>query len=142
MYPDRIDLTHLPFCTIDPVTAKDHDDAIYFDEIKKERGFVGYYDLPLQDITYLSRLDKFKQTHIVVVGIGGSSLGTKAVDTFLSYKQKKKTLHFIETTDPITIKNVLKQVDMNDSLFLIVSKSGGTIETIAAFKYILSFKSS
>ena len=29
---------------------------------------------------------------------------------------------------------------MNDSLFLIVSKSGGTIETIAAFKYILSFK--
>jgi glucose-6-phosphate isomerase len=111
-----------------------------FDEIKKERGFVGYYDLPLQDITYLSRLDKFKQTHIVVVGIGGSSLGTKAVDTFLSYKQKKKTLHFIETTDPITIKNVLKQVDMNDSLFLIVSKSGGTIETIAAFKYILSFK--
>jgi ribonuclease R len=32
MYPDRIDLTHLPFCTIDPVTAKDHDDAIYFDK--------------------------------------------------------------------------------------------------------------
>ena len=31
LYPDRIDLTHLPFCTIDPVTAKDHDDAIYFD---------------------------------------------------------------------------------------------------------------
>ena len=34
MYPDRVDLTHLPFCTIDPPTAKDHDDAIYFD--KKE----------------------------------------------------------------------------------------------------------
>ena len=32
MYPDRVDLTHLPFCTIDPVTAKDHDDAIYFDK--------------------------------------------------------------------------------------------------------------
>ena len=31
-YPDRTDLTHLPFCTIDPVTAKDHDDAIYFDQ--------------------------------------------------------------------------------------------------------------
>ena len=32
LYPDRIDLTHLPFCTIDPVTAKDHDDAIYYDK--------------------------------------------------------------------------------------------------------------
>ena len=32
LYPDRKDLRHLPFCTIDPVTAKDFDDAIYFDE--------------------------------------------------------------------------------------------------------------
>jgi ribonuclease R len=31
LYPDRIDLTDLSFCTIDPPTAKDHDDAIYFD---------------------------------------------------------------------------------------------------------------
>lgn len=31
LYPDRVDLTHLPFCTIDPVDAKDFDDAIYFD---------------------------------------------------------------------------------------------------------------
>ncbi|MEY3090547.1 MAG: hypothetical protein RL113_863 [Pseudomonadota bacterium] len=30
-HPDRADLTHLDFCTIDPVTAKDFDDAIYFD---------------------------------------------------------------------------------------------------------------
>lgn len=28
----RVDLTHLPFCTIDPVGAKDHDDAIYYDD--------------------------------------------------------------------------------------------------------------
>jgi len=31
-FDKRVDLTHLPFCTIDPATAKDHDDAIYFDE--------------------------------------------------------------------------------------------------------------
>ncbi len=30
-HSDRVDLTHLDFCTIDPVTAKDFDDAIYFD---------------------------------------------------------------------------------------------------------------
>ena len=111
-----------------------------FDEIKKERGFIGYYDLPLQDITYLSRLDKFSQKHIVVVGIGGSSLGTKAIDTFLSYQEREKKLHFIETTDPITIKQVLRNVDLDDAVFLIISKSGGTIETISAFKYILTFK--
>jgi len=36
MYPDRVDLTNLPFCTIDPPTAKDHDDAIYYDKDKNE----------------------------------------------------------------------------------------------------------
>ena len=32
---DRVDLTHLPFCTIDPSSAKDHDDAIYYDDSEK-----------------------------------------------------------------------------------------------------------
>lgn len=36
MYLDRVDLTHLPFCTIDPVDAKDFDDAIYFDKNTNE----------------------------------------------------------------------------------------------------------
>lgn len=36
MYPNRVDLTHLPFCTIDPVDAKDFDDAIYFDKNTNE----------------------------------------------------------------------------------------------------------
>jgi len=36
MYPDRVDLTELSFCTIDPESAKDHDDAIYFDKEKNE----------------------------------------------------------------------------------------------------------
>lgn len=33
---ERIDLTHLDFCTIDPIGAKDHDDAIYFDKDNNE----------------------------------------------------------------------------------------------------------
>ena len=110
-------------------------------KIIEEKEYVGYYDLPLQDITYLSRLDKFKQKNIVVVGIGGSSLGAKAINTFLSYKMdNKRKLYFLETTDPITIKKILNELDLADSLFLIISKSGGTIETISVFKYILSLK--
>jgi len=36
LYPHRVDLTSLSFCTIDPPSAKDHDDAIYFDKEKNE----------------------------------------------------------------------------------------------------------
>ncbi|MGM0623508.1 MAG: RNB domain-containing ribonuclease [Campylobacterota bacterium] len=52
MYSDRVDLRELPFCTIDPVTAKDFDDAIYYDvhqnvlyvAIADVSHYVNYYD--------------------------------------------------------------------------------------------------
>jgi len=43
-YPNRKDLRHLPFCTIDPVTAKDYDDAIYFD-VEKSILYVAIADV-------------------------------------------------------------------------------------------------
>ncbi len=43
-YPDRVDLTHLPFCTIDPPDAKDFDDAIYFD-VEKMTLYVAIADV-------------------------------------------------------------------------------------------------
>ena len=43
-YPKRKDLRDLPFCTIDPVTAKDYDDAIYWDD-KSKTLFVAIADV-------------------------------------------------------------------------------------------------
>ncbi len=43
-YPNRVDLRNLPFCTIDPITAKDFDDAIYYDE-KNTTLFVAIADV-------------------------------------------------------------------------------------------------
>jgi ribonuclease R len=43
-FPNRLDLTNLTFCTIDPPTAKDHDDAIYFD-IKTNTLYVAIADV-------------------------------------------------------------------------------------------------
>jgi len=43
-YPDRVDLTDLDFCTIDPVDAKDFDDAVYFD-VKNTTLYVAIADV-------------------------------------------------------------------------------------------------
>ena len=43
-YPDRVDLTHLDFCTIDPIDAKDFDDAVYFD-VKNTTLYVAIADV-------------------------------------------------------------------------------------------------
>jgi len=53
---DRIDLRKLPFCTIDPVTAKDFDDAIFWDE-KENTLYVAIADVSYY-VKYLSPIDK------------------------------------------------------------------------------------
>ena len=52
----RVDLRHLPFCTIDPVTAKDFDDAIYWD-IKENTLYVAIADVSYY-VEYFSPIDK------------------------------------------------------------------------------------
>ncbi len=56
MYPERVDLTHLLFCTIDPPDAKDFDDAIYFD-VEKSILYVAIADVSHYVSAY-SALDK------------------------------------------------------------------------------------
>ena len=115
------------------------DDDI-FNEIKKEKEFIGYYNLVHQDTTEFKEYAKtVKQTNIVVIGIGGSTLGTYAIYKFLKHsKNLDKKLFFLETTDPIDILSKVEAIDLNDTLFIVISKSGTTLETVSIFKYINS----
>ena len=55
-HPDRVDLTALNFCTIDPVTAKDFDDAIYFD-MEAHTLYVAIADVS-HYVPYFTNIDK------------------------------------------------------------------------------------
>ena len=111
-----------------------------FDAILNEKENIGYYNLPFQDISHIVEYAKtVQQKHIAILGIGGSSLGAYAIYKFLKGPEcTEKCLHFFESTDPIDIQNRLKKIDLKDTLFIVISKSGVTIETISLFKYIYS----
>ena len=67
-------------------------------------------------------------------------MGTYAIHKFLKTKKtSNKKLHFFESTDPTDIKSRLEKLDLQDTLFLVISKSGTTIETISIFKYFKAF---
>jgi len=111
-----------------------------FERIKAERDSIGYYDLPCQDTTKIKDYAKgITKKHIIVLGIGGSSLGARAIyDFLLSSNSFDKELLFLETIDPLKVNHIIKGVDLDDSQFIVTSKSGSTIETISIFKYLSS----
>ena len=76
-------------------------------------------------------LKKFKKfQNITIIGMGGSILGSEAIYEFLSNIIKKK-LYFFDNIDSEKLSNFKKKVDFRKTLFLIVSKSGNTIETLS-----------
>ena len=115
-------------------------DEDIFKVIEKERESIGYYNLVHQDTQSFKEYAKtVKQTNIVVIGIGGSTLGTYAIYKFLKHsKELTKKLYFLESTDPIELKSKINSIDLSDSLFIVISKSGTTVETVSIFKYINS----
>lgn len=68
---------------------------------------------------------------MVVLGIGGSSLGAQALYAALGQKYPSRRLLFVDNIDPVSLTTILNQIDMNKTLWNIVSKSGNTLETLA-----------
>jgi glucose-6-phosphate isomerase len=73
------------------------------------------------------RLDGF--TDVLLVGIGGSALGPQMVAEALAGPDDPARLHFIDNTDPDGIARVLARLDPARTLAVVISKSGGTVET-------------
>ena len=84
----------------------------------------------------LKKFKKFKT--IIIIGMGGSILGSKAIYDFLRFKIKKKFI-FIDNSDQSYLEEVKKKNNLKNSLFLIISKSGNTIETIVNASFFQKF---
>lgn len=70
-------------------------------------------------------------THIVNIGIGGSYLGLKtAINAMTPYHVKGIEHHFVANIDPNELTEVLGKIDAERTLFIVASKSFGTLETL------------
>lgn len=82
-----------------------------------------------------------KYTTVVQIGIGGSDLGPRAIYLALENWAKandtlKMEAKFISNVDPDDAAAVLNSVDVAHSLFIIVSKSGTTLETLTNGSFV------
>ena len=67
----------------------------------------------------------------VLLGMGGSSLAPEVLKRTFGAKQ----LHVLDTTHPAMIRHAAKTLDLGKTMFIVSSKSGGTLETLSHFEY-------
>lgn len=131
---------HTPYAKVDSSPV--------LEAIKAESssGASGYYKLPFDTLALESALaystrEYFSSiTDLVIIGVGGSSLGTRAVYAALGHSCRSATrrVHFLEHTDPFETKRVLESITLKSTHFLLISKSGTTIESISLVKFLIT----
>jgi len=116
-----------------------------------EMGFVGLPSNPELREEVQRLADSFGQWFeaLVVVGIGGSSLGGRALTEALlgphwnqdsdEAREHYPRIYFMENPDPDSVAELLARVDPRRTLFNVVSKSGSTAETLAQLLVIETF---
>ncbi|MBI5305848.1 MAG: bifunctional transaldolase/phosoglucose isomerase [Chloroflexi bacterium] len=72
---------------------------------------------------------------VVLCGMGGSSLCVETLRDTLGVARGFPKMFVLDTTDPATIRALERKLDVKRTLFIIASKSGGTVETSSHYKY-------
>ncbi len=117
---------------------------------KREDGKLGFMYLPYdtkikEDIKKVANMAKERFENILVLGIGGSALGTIALQRALKHqfynllpKEKRKTpkLFVIDNVDPEVASGIFDVIDLKKTMVNIITKSGETAETVAFMKIV------
>lgn len=122
-------------------------DRLHQNLMSKAGKELGFYNLPYDEENLKSikeKLKKFKDRFDtqVILGIGGSGLGPAALQSsLLNYvsnelpKEKRKGMrtYIIDNVDPDWFSDIMEVINPENTVFVMISKSGSTAETAADF---------
>lgn len=118
--------------------------------LNKARPMMDWLDLPFQDSDFVKEIQVYgkeiseKYENFIVLGIGGSALGAKAIKQALytNYspdKQNKKIkVKVIDNVDCEKFLRILQKVNIEKTMFNVVTKSGSTVEILTMFAIVLN----
>jgi glucose-6-phosphate isomerase len=105
---------------------------------------LGWLDLPQEMRVHVVRLKALAEevkavdmTHVVLLGMGGSSLAPEVLSEILAAEENEGglALTVLDSTDPAQILHVQEQAPLAQTLFIVSSKSGTTSETMSLYAY-------
>lgn len=82
-----------------------------------------------------------KYTNIIIAGRGGSVTSFKAYWNALGKYKSKKSVFIADTTDPYYLSFIKKSCSKKNTLLIVISKSGTTVDVIENYLYFSKFKS-
>lgn len=100
----------------------------------------GFYDI-VDDLQIVEQIKSFakingkKFKEIIILGIGGSALGPICIEQSLTHLFKQSKLRVVDNIDPTLIHELEEVTHFKDALFIVITKSGGTPETLAQYFY-------
>ena len=112
--------------------------------INASRDMMGWVNLPYQSEAQVEEIELFGKKisrlyeRFVVVGLGGSSLGTKAV--YKAIKAQKRNdckVDFLDNIDPVQFAKKMQRYNLKKTMFNVITKSGTTVETLSMFAIIV-----
>ncbi len=108
-------------------------------EIENRLGWLTVADQMLEQAP---QLEAFAQecreqgfTDAVLLGMGGSSLGPEVIRRSFGEIPDALRLHVLDSTHPDAILSLQRSLELDKTLFIVSSKSGGTIETLSQYRY-------
>ena len=91
-------------------------------------------ELPhIESLAEAARADGY--TNVLLFGMGGSSLAPEVFRKTFGVKSGCLDLAVLDCTDPGAVKSCADRLDFSRTLFIVSSKSGGTVETVSFFKF-------
>ena len=102
---------------------------------------LGWLTVPRETTQKLAELNSFASDlagsfdHVVLLGMGGSSLGPEALSRSLGHGPGYPRLIVLDSTVPACVRRTEESIDPARTLFIVSSKSGGTIETLSLYAY-------
>ncbi len=105
------------------------------------RHALGWLDFPRSVLERVDELTAFASeaaklyTHVVVLGMGGSSLAPDVLRATFGKVPNYPQLHVLDSSDPEQIRTLESSLDLAHTVFIVASKSGTTTEPEAFFRY-------
>jgi transaldolase/glucose-6-phosphate isomerase len=102
---------------------------------KDEAQWLGWLGITNDQLAHIERLTGIREaarsggfSHVLLLGMGGSSLGPEVIKMTFGTINGFPELHVLDSTDPAQVKAFEDKVDLNNTLFIVSSKSGSTLE--------------